>query len=408
MDTQKKETENISEEKKEHKPIGFKVVAFCVLFLILLMAISAAVATVFDVPLFNMGNKDANGSLIYASDSEKINDMYAYSSGLVLLTDSSIEYLNSDGTRIATSSHLYSQPVMKANDKTVLLYDKGGNTFRIERDTQVYNTYTVASSIVTAQLGKKNNYAYVLNDDAGYQSHLYVYSYKGKKQFEWGSASDYCIATALSDNGKNVAVSMLGVENGKYMSKVILFGFKKSEPIYTCIFEDCTVYELKFINNKSLAALTDNGLFVINKDGTSEKIFDYSSTELEHSFGFSGGLCAISISRHGDTKDSLVKVFDSRFRELYELSFTSETAVCTSKNYVASFFDGGFEIYNNKNKQTAKMTFPDKCISATFSGRTLFVETVSGIYSFDVYSDKNENAVDVETTDSNVESSTIN
>lgn len=383
-------------EVKAHKPLGFKSIALCILLLILLMAISAVVATVFDVSLFNVGNKNADGSLIYSTDSEEINEMYAYSSGVVMLTDSSVEYLDSNGKRLASNTHRYSQPVMKSNGKTVLLYDKGGTDFRLERDLTVYNDYAVNSTITTAVLGKKNNYAYVLNDDEGYQSHLYVYSYQGKKQFEWGSASDYCIAAALSDNGRNIAVSMLGVENGEYYSKVLLFSFGKTEAVITSVFNDCTVYEIKFINNKTLAALTDNGIFVINKYGGTEKIYDYLPSELVHSDSTSSGLTAVSCARLGNTKDSVVKVFDRRFNEKYELNLTSETNVCTSDDFVAVFCNESIGIYNAKNKQTADIEFSDKCIRAVFSGRTLFVETVSGIYSFDAYSDFG--TVDVEET----------
>lgn len=391
-------TEKENTEAKAHKPLGFKVIALCVLLLILLTAVSAVLATVFDVPLFNAGNKDADGSLIYSTDSEEINEMYAYSSGMVMLTDSSVSYLDSNGKKLASNTHRYSQPVMKSNGKTVLLYDKGGTDFRLERDLAVYNTYTVNSTIVTAVLGKKNNYAYVLSDDEGYQSHLYVYSYQGKKQFEWGSASDYCIAAALSDNGKNIAVSMLGVDNGEYYSKVLLFSFGKTEAVITSIFDGCTVYELKFINNKTLAALTDNGIFVINKDGEAQKIYDFLPSELMHSDSTSSGLTAVSCARLGNTKDSVVKVFDKKFNEKLELQLTSEVNVCTSSDFVALFGNESIRIYNAKGKQTADIEFSDKCTRAVFSGRTLYVETVSGIYSFDAYTDLTAADIYEETT----------
>lgn len=366
---------------------GGRVAALCILLLVLLMSVSAAVAGIFDISLLNLGNKSADGKLIYAIDSSKVNDMQDYSSGAVLLTDSSVEYFDADGKRIAANSHLYSQPVMKSNGSTVLVYDKGGNVFRLERNAAVYNTYTVTSPIVTASLGKKNNYAYVLSDDSGYQSHLYVYSYQGKKQFEWGSASDYCLAAALSDNGRSVAVSMAGVSNGEYLTKVIWFDFNETEAVCTAQFPDMTVFELKYVDNKLLVALTDNGIFAINRDGTCEKTAEYLPSEISHTATGIRSLNAVAVSRHGNPKDSVVTVYDKKFTELFTLEIPSEVNICTSKDFVAVLTNGRIEIYNKKKEKTADIVLADKCYSAVFSGRTLFVETVSGIFSFDAYTD---------------------
>lgn len=388
MRTENKEVKK-KQEQKDKKPLGMNIIALCVLFLILLMAVSAAVASIFDVSLINLGNKNADGEMIYTIGSDKVNDMYEYSSGVVLLTDSTVEYLEADGKRIASNSHLYANPVMKVNKKTVLLYDKGGNTFRLERNSSVYNTYTVNSSISTATIGKKDNYAYVLSDDAGFQSHMYVYSYQGKKQFEWGSASDYCLAVALSDNGKSAAVSMISVVNGEYLSKVIWFDFKLNEPVFSMEFHDSTVYELTFSDNKTLVALTDNGIFAITKEGVSEKIAEYLPSELHHSFCCKSGMNVLAVSRLGNPRDSVVSVFDKKFKKLFELEFDAQMNVCSSKDFFAVILDDTIKIYNKDCEITAEIILNEKCYNGVFSGRTLFVETVSGIYSFDTYTSFN-------------------
>lgn len=385
-------------KEKNISATGGKVIAVCILLLILLMAVTAAVASVFDIPLFNLGNKSADGKLIYAIDSAKVKDMQEFSSGAVILTDSSVEYFEESGKRIAANSHMYAQPVMKSNGKTVLVYDKGGTVFRLERNAAVYNTYNVSAPIVTASVGKKHNYAYVLSDDAGYQSHLYVYSYQGKKQFEWGSASDYCLTTALSDNGKSIALAMIGVNNGEYLTKVSWFDFKASAAVFTVELPDITVFELKIVDNKQLVALTDNGIFAINKDGTYSKISEYLSNEIMYADCRMSGFSAVSIARHGNPKDSVITVFDKKFEELFTLEIPSEVNVCTSKSFVAVLMNGIIEIYNEEKEKTAEIVLPEKCIRAVFSGRTLFVETVSGIYSFDAYTNADITQIQSEST----------
>ncbi|MBE6716421.1 MAG: hypothetical protein E7573_05825 [Ruminococcaceae bacterium] len=372
----------------DKKPVSTKTIGVCVLVLILLMALSAVVSELSGISIADIASERASGELIYDSLPDSIKNMESYSSGTVLLTDTSVDYLDSGGRLLSSNSHLYSQPVMKVNKSTVLLYDRGGTAFRIERNSDIYNTYTVSGAITTAALGKKNNYAYVLNDEGGFQSHLYVYSYQGKKQFEWGSASEYCAGVALSDNGKNVALSMLGVENGEYYSKVIFFNFRGSEPVYSVKFTDSTVFGLDFVNNKTVAALTDNGIFVINNDGQYETVCEYSPAEIKHSSFETSDIKAFAVANHGNEKDTDVVIFNKKYAELFRVNTDTEViSLASSERFTAVLFSNEVKIYSDTNTPIGSILLGEKCIDAAFSGRTLYVRTVSGIYSFDADAD---------------------
>lgn len=370
--------------KSSKKGVETKIIALCVLVLILVMAIAAVFSNMAEEPLMNAGNASNNGALVYGSMPDSIRKVDSFTSGAVLLTDTAVEYIDSNGKKLSSNSHLYSQPVIKTNKSTVLLYDKGGTAFRVEKNTSIYNTYTVSGTITTASLGAKDNYAYVLNNDGGYQSHLLVYSYQGKKQFEWGSASDYCIATALSDNGKSIAVAVLGVKDGEYLSKVIFFNFKDNEPLYSAEFYDTTVYQLEFINNKTVVALTDNGIFVIDSDGQYNKVYDYLPNEIGSSSVYHSGLKAIGIARHGNSKESEVSVYNKKYELLYSLEFDTEIFdVKTSKSYVAVLLGDKIKIFDKDKNETANIFLGEKCFDAVFSGNSLYVQTLSGVYCFD-------------------------
>lgn len=384
-----KENEDIIIEREKSSGKRFTsstVIGLCVLLLIAIMVIAAVVSSVSGVSVADIGKDDNNGALVYDVLPDSITGIESYSSGLVMLTDTALVYLDSNGKNLSSNSHQYSQPVMVKGGSTVLLYDKGGTSFRIEKNSKIYNTYTTTNSITVATVDKKGNYAYVLNEDGGFQSHLYVYSYNGKKLFEWGSSRDYCISTALSDNGKNIAVSMLGVRNGEYVSKVILFNFKDSEALYTAEFADCTVFRLEFLSGKNVAAFTDNGIYVIDSKGEVQKRAEYASTEIMHSAVTDKGLSAIALASHGNTKDSLLNVLDKRMNSSFLLEYNSEIMnVRTSDKFTAVLLGDRIETYNSKGEKTGCIVINEKCTDAAFAGQKLFVFTVSGIYRFDVY-----------------------
>lgn len=379
--------EVISRKKKaEHnKPKSGKLIGVFVLLLILIMAVTAVASNMTGISVSSLGNSVSEGNLIYDSLPDSIKDIEAYSSGTVLLTDTSVDYLDSSGRMLASNAHLYAQPVLKINKSNILLYDRGGSAFRIESNSSIYNTFTVNGAISVATIGAKNNYAYVLNGEGGFQSHLYVYSFRGQKQFEWGSASDYCITMDLSDNGKSIAIATIGVESAEYYSRVTLFNFRQDSAVYSVDFPDCTIIALDFISNKKIAAFTDNGIFVIDSDGTYNKVCEYSPVEIQHSYS-SAALKSVVIANHGNTKDSDIIVFNKKYEEIFRINSDSEvSAVRSTDKYIAVVSGGEINIYDSDNKNTGKITIGEKCLDVAFAGRIVYVRTVSGIYSFDVY-----------------------
>ena len=118
-------------QKKSNAPV---ILGFCVLLLIAVMVISAVVSKVSGVSVAEIGDQQVKGGIIYDSLPDSIKNIEKYSSGLVMLTDSAVDYLDSTGKRLASNAHQYSQPVMVPKDSTVLLimyfnaYHKKKNT----------------------------------------------------------------------------------------------------------------------------------------------------------------------------------------------------------------------------------------------------------------------------------------
>ncbi len=385
-----KENEDViikRDNDKSKSTFSPKIMGFCALVLILVMVLGAVISAVTGEKLTNIG-KEPGAPVLYDSLPDSIRRIDAYSSGIVMLTDTAVDYLNSDGKRIASNSHLYSQPVMLKNDTTVFLYDKGGSAYRIEKKTAVYNNYDVNGTIITAALGKKSNYAFVLNEDSGYQSHLLVYSSRGNKQFEWGSKSDYCMKIALSDNGKSAAVSVLSVENGVYYSKIHFFNFNSDEVKYTAVFEDCTVFDMEYLTSKEIIAWTDNGIFHLDKDGKISSVSEYQPSQLRHNSVSRGGLKVLAVSRHGNDNNPKVTVFNKKYKELYSHEFSdSVSGVDSDKKYYAVVLQDSVRIFDAKDNLVSTIILGERCNDTAISGSHFYVHTVSGIYVFSIGTD---------------------
>ena len=333
------------------------------------------------------GKEEADKDIFYSINSDNLKCFEPFSDGVALLSASSLKYLDSAGNEIVTNVHSFANPVIDVNSKTVLLYDRGGYSLRIENNTSEYKSHSFNSVITTAAIGHKGNYAYVLNSDSGYQSHLYVYTLNGKKQFEWGSASDYIIDVALSDNGKYAAVTLIGIDGAQYFSKVILFKFNSSEPVYTVTLHDTAVYEIDFVANKKLSVYSDTGVYNINSKGEFTAIQSYSASEMSSSSVCYNGLSSTLISRYSNEKEPVLTVFNKRGKQIYSHTFSEQiTDVYCAKNYVCLVSDNVIEILNTEGTVIGKILMNEACIDAVIAGRRVYVLTSSGISSFSVNS----------------------
>lgn len=379
---EKEKKDNITSETTKaetHKRSNAKIICIIAFAIII---ITIGVILFLNSKTDKIVNTENDKHLLCSVVADNIKDIKPFSSGIVTLTGTSVDYIDASGARIASNTHLYAQPVILTNKSTVLLYNKGGDSFRIEKNGEIYNTYTVQGTISLAVLGKKNNYAYVMNDDGGFQSHLFVYSYKGNKQFEWGSASEFLVTAALSPNGKSIVLGLIGAENGEYKSHIILFDFKSDTPIFSFEIPNSTICELSFLGRHKISAVTDSGTFTVDEDGVKTEVLGYANKELNYT-ALSSGIKGISVARYGDLNNSYVSLFDRYFRPLGTREYKTEIKkLCADTSHIAVVLDNRIEILNKKNEIVAEIKLDEDIIFTTISSNKIYVLTLSGIYSF--------------------------
>ncbi|MCH5198787.1 MAG: hypothetical protein J1E34_07770, partial [Oscillospiraceae bacterium] len=244
--------------KKQTGNQGFKIFGALLLIVILIAAAALAISA--------HDKKNAENSIteagFYPLSSDSVIDIAPYPGGAVVLTSNNIEYIDRYGEKITSNDHSFSSPVMEIAGKDLIVFDRGGYSLKIERSSAKYKQLDFKSAVSCADICSNGTYAYVLNADEGYQSHLYVYSAKGTLKFEWGS-SDYLLCVSLSKNGRYAAAGLISVDNASYISRVVMFDFRKNEPVYDVEFAGKTVYDIEFVSSKKLAVLTDGGFYLL-------------------------------------------------------------------------------------------------------------------------------------------------
>ncbi len=373
------EAKQVRHKKKKRNSV-LRIAGMSALILLLILAVGFVISDVF-------GKNTADG-LFCSVSSDNVSDMVPYSNGgLALLTDTSVKYFDAYGNSIAANEITYANPVIKTSGKNVLLYDRGGYSLRIEKNAGEFSSQTFESVITAGAIGKKGNYAYVLNSNGGYQSHLYVYNFRGSKQFEWGCSSDYITDVELSENGKNVCAAVMGADNAEYYSEIILFGFNSDKPLYRVRFADTAVYDIVFAASKKVVAFSDKGVFLVESDGEYTTLLSYSPTEMKKSSSDNKDIGSTVINRYGNENNVLLTVFAKGYKEIYQKEyFESVKQLYSSNDYTAVAFDKKIEIINSENSLTGQIELSDGCLDCVVSGKNVFVLVPGGVMKYNVNS----------------------
>ena len=354
------------------------VIGIAALVLIFIIAVALVIAE----------RADASGGRthgVYSVNADDVLDLAAYPSGIAVLTSHSVDYVDSMGNLISANEQTYTNPVIKTAGKNMILYDRGGYAMRIEKSAEEYKPFTFEAPVSCADINAKGTYAYALNADSGYQSHVYAFSYKGDKLYEWSSA-EYVLRLAVSPNSNYLALSTISVVNAQPVSKVYLFQFTKGEADYELEFPGENVFDLDFVSSKKIIVLTDRGAYQISAKAEKTALCEYSSNELNHTSLYANGMGAAALNLYGNNNNTKVYLFDKGGKNVYEQTYTSAVlGVAADDSYCAVVFDKEICILNTKNVQTGLISLDEVCLDAVISGGKLYVLTAGGLNHYSLH-----------------------
>lgn len=305
-----------------------------------------------------------------------------YPGGVAAVADSAVYYFDGNGNVMSVNEHNYSSPAAQINGKNLVLYDLGGKKMRVEKRGGIYSEIEPDGIITSAAVGKRGGYAYSLNSHGGFQSHLFVFSGRGKKVFEWGSSSDYISCISLSDNGKYCAVSLLSADNAQPVSRIKLFAVSGDDAMFSAELPSAVVYDMAFVSSRQLLVFSNDGVYSFDFTGNPTKLAEFSATEVKCYGGSASGIKAVSFAVFGNENNSKVIVFDQRGKLIFEKNLTGEvTAVACSENRVSVVLRDKIENYDIKGNLTGTVNLGQVCRKTAVSGKKSFFLTERGLYA---------------------------
>ncbi len=256
-------------------------------------------------------NGTTGGSYPVSLTGDNVADMRQAGGNLVMLTDTATVYYNESGGESVRRTCSYAQPLMKVNDKYVLLLETGGHRFRLETRSDSELEHTLEGKITTGNVSKKGDVAVVTEATQSHLSEVIVFSAKGETRYQWLSSDWLVIDCAFSSDGNSLAVTACATKEGSLQSTLLVFDLRSAETQPKQYHAESVLYtSVTYTESGTVIAIGDKHCRFVNPTGTLDATVSYDENEIiGHAFGEND--IAVALRGYGTQDSCTVRVFSS-------------------------------------------------------------------------------------------------
>lgn len=291
---------------------------------------------------------------------------------LILTEDNSIVLDKKAGELFRMQLFAENTKVITHNGRA-LLYSNNSSKVVMQSKTEELGSVEADGAVVTAALSENGWFATSHSDNENL-SVLTVYNNRFEKEFVWNCANERITAIALMPNGKDVAVSAVGVENAEIYSRILIFSTKKSEPVYDSKISGTLVLEMFYPSDDAVIAVGDNKTLVMSADGKTKKELTYTESGLLFAEADEKGNVAVCFSNTGGF-ESQIHAFKKDGSELCALTVEGKPdALDIGSKRVAYAINNELIAYSFKGEEKERFSISEDVAKIMICGDFFTVE----------------------------------
>lgn len=312
------------------------------------------------------------GSYPVSLDGDNVADMQEVGGNLVMLTDTATVYYNEHGGESVRRTCSYAKPLLRVNDKYVLLLETGGYRFRLETRSDIELEHTVSGKIVTGAVSSKGDVAVVLESTQSHLSEILVFSAKGKERYQWLSSDWLVIDCAFSSDGNSLAVTACKTQNGSMQSTLLVFNLRRADAVPTQYLADGTLYtRVSYMDSGTVVAIGDTHCRFVNPTGSLDAEIDMRDRRVA-GIAFGDNLVAVASNAYGTQNAATVQIFSSSgdLRATHEIDGEFRD-LCPSGSRVLALTDRFLYEFNDTTVVHQQDVPADSLMTSTVVGHTV-------------------------------------
>lgn len=267
-------------------------------------------------------------------------DVQEVQSYMVLLTDTSLVAFNANGGEVMRRQHNYSDPILIANGRYMLVAEIGGKRFRLEtmsdtvlqvtadnlsedKKTSVLDT-ALENPIISADVRADGTVALVTFSSGSYTSEVLVYSPSGKLQYRQRYVSMQAVDVALSADKQDVAVAGIEADNGAMRSTLRVHALRSQEntPRREYTGRDVMLSRVAYLEGEELVAIGDTQTWVVHADSDLDKRITYEQQLVGYTIA--DNAVGLALHKYGAGDGGELVWVDHRGETAYTAAFSGD------------------------------------------------------------------------------------
>lgn len=251
-----------------------------------------------------------------------------------------------EGNKIASISNMISNPAISSGTKKAAIWDIGGKKISIIEASGKAGELAAQGAIISVSLNKKDWMA-VTCEENGYKGSVTVYDKDLAPCYKWHSGDGYLIDADISPDSK----AMTAVTLTKLGSRIVTFNLDSENEKGSYIAENQLVFDIEYLSDNRICALSESGLIVLNKD--MELVAEYRfDGEYLRDYDLGGsGFAVLLLGKHKAGETGRLVTVDSYGRELASIEVEGELlSVSAEDKYLAAVYAGRTVVYTSSLK----------------------------------------------------------
>ena len=279
---------------------------------------------------------------------------------LAILSDAYIYIYTEDGELYEERQHAYANAMLQTSGKKALIYESGGNKFRIDNKRKNLYTKKMEQNIIFARISENGNVAVITTSDT-YICKLTVFDDSGEEIYS-RNCVERVIDLTFNEDGTGCILATSDAADGEIISKIISVSFDSKKDKWTS--DALNTMCLKtYYDRNGILVLGDTKCAYYSNKGELLTSYDYPSSLID--WDYRDGKIAM-LFENEIKRQNYFTTIDSEKREPNQNEFSNSSANCIrisggqvlilSKEGIIKYdFNGGGE--KNKSSESAYEKF---------------------------------------------------
>ena len=353
-------------KKTEKRRSGLKIALLVLaVLLVLLLAASLLFPKTFNfdrvVRFFRyMGLRDDEKYGKVSFEVGASNRYAAFDDGLLVVSEGGLTLYDLEGGQKAFLQTTLPTPILSAGESLCVCFSPGSGSFAaVGTGGEIVLDETLSGTIIDADVSEDGYLAYVAAE-SGYKAVVTVLNRNQEAMFRFTARSKYLNSCAISPEGTYLALATLGEKNGQFESGVTILrtdtevedlSAEDSAALQTS-FGSRVIYDLKFIDETHLLAVTESDLCFLDTKGAVLQTVPLEGETLL-SYDVSGkGFVSLVLQRTGAGGQTRLLSLSETGETLGSLTVTERfCGLSAEDSYIALLTEKSLYIYDKKLKQ---------------------------------------------------------